>query len=62
MTPNQALNIVHQVRMKYECNGESGDIIREAFLVLRGLVEAQQKAVDTPGEPPTQSPNETPKT
>lgn len=39
MTPIQALDIIHQMRLKYECNGQSHDLIREAFRVLKELVD-----------------------
>lgn len=54
MTPTEALDIIHQVRMKYECNGQSGDLVREAFFVLKKLVDEQRATHDamTPNEKP----------
>lgn len=57
MTPTQALDIVHQMRMKYQCDGQSHDLIREAFLVFKELVDAQNR---NPVVKPI--PNEAPKT
>lgn len=51
MTPHQALDIFHQVRMKYECNGESGDLIREAFRVLKEFVDQSHPGPATSPSP-----------
>jgi hypothetical protein len=54
MTPIEALDIIHQVRMKYEANGQSHELIREAFRVLKELVDEQRATHDamTPNEKP----------
>lgn len=58
MTPNQALDIVHQMRMKYQCDGQSHDLIREAFRILKELVEAHNQPAVQQSDPTL---NETPK-
>jgi hypothetical protein len=55
MTPQQALSVIEQMRMNFQCTGKEADTIREAVLVIAEFVsrhnsDSDGKEAKTEGE------------